>query len=574
MAMNQNRCSKTKLIFHSVLVIATVAHLIYLGLQYISCEDVNSYQVEQQTNLLFPSITVCSNIPIRQSVKKEVDMSSYLDYYDNMILEMDGYEDMDGHLEIDKTLQNDKDILKVKLTMKNEMNVINKIAKHNETMRLQYAEYPVDNIQLKLHMEQQEKTDYDDWSYNIFNNLYYGNCITMNSLQYHLKYRPIESNRINGLTYSNKITTFRNGKSKQKDAISKYQVMVIHEPYTQPVFDMSNIIRLPVSVETYVAVTKIDIKHEQKCISRDDYMPLNNSFKQMSQEQHYLYTMEACIANCLQNLTMKYCNCQIPWFHSYSNLPVCKGCRSIPQEELNRQCDCKPPCKYSKYNLKVQQEVPLTEAESLSETEFRVALHKEAAELYFKQLPALDLVTKSKYNKNFYTKAIIEMENFAVDTFQYSPSCKIEIVLSQVGGILGVYLGLSITILIEMAYDFVLIKIHSSSSISDFSASANNSLLPSSISLIVRIYNSKLLLKWIWLFVLLGGVCKSAMQAQQLFQIYLQYPVSHTQSTIEKTFFPSVTVCSNNMMTKGDNSPLKTLMMNKYKKFIESGSGV
>ncbi|GAB6025215.1 hypothetical protein CHUAL_010636 [Chamberlinius hualienensis] len=520
MAMDENRCSKTKLIFHTVLVIATVAHLIYLGLQYISCEDVENYQVEQQNDLLFPSITVCSNIPIRQNVLKPVDLSGSMLMYDYMLGIMT-YDNLDSDIEIDKTLQNDEDILKANLTMKNEMEIINKMAENNETMRLQYAEYPADHIQLTLHRRKQEKTFYEDWSFNIFNNLYYGNCITINSLQYNSKY---DLGQVKGLTYSNKITTFRNGESKQKDAISMNQVMVIHEPYTQPVFDMSNIIRLPVTVETYVAVTKMDINHEQNCISRDDYKPLNYSFNQMNPEQHYLFTMEACIANCLQNLTMKYCNCQIPWFHSYSNLPVCKGCRSIPQEELNRQCDCKPPCKYSKYNLKVQQEVPLTEAESATEDEFRAGLHYEAMVLNTDDVPTMDLLNDKASN----TKAIIEMENFAVDTIQYSPSCKVEIVLSQVGGILGVYLGLSITMLIEMAYDYVLkqiqkLKKHSSSSISDFSASVNTFLFTSSISLIVRIYNSKLLLKWIWLFVLLGGVCKSAMQAQQLFHIYLQY---------------------------------------------------
>ncbi|GAB6025224.1 hypothetical protein CHUAL_010645 [Chamberlinius hualienensis] len=527
-----------------------------------------NYQVEQQTDILFPSITVCSNIPIRQTVLKPVDMS------DSMLVSMYDNSVMDGHTQIDKTLQNDEDILKANLTMKNEMEIINKIAENNETMRLQYAEYPTENIQITLHRKKQEKTDYEDWSFNIFNNLYYGNCITLNSLHYNSKY---DLGPVKGLTYTNKITTFRNGESlrEQKDAISKYQVMVIHEPYTQPVFDMSNIIRLPVSVETYIAVTKMDIKHEQNCISRDDYKPLNNSFKIFNSEQHYLYTMEVCMANCLQNLTMKYCNCQIPWFHSYSKLPVCKGCRSIPQEELNRQCDCKPPCKYSKYNLKVQQEVPLTEAESATEDEFRVGLHFEAMNLDRKGVPVMDLLSKSKNDKRTNTKAIIEMQNFAVDTFQYSPSCQIEIVLSQVGGILGVYLGLSITMLIEMAYDFVLkqmqkLKKQSSSSISDLNASVNTFLFTSSISLIVRISHSKLLLKWIWLFVLLGGVCKSAMQAQQLFHIYLQYPVIHTQSTIEKTFFPSVTVCSNNMMSKAGNSSLKTFMTNKYEIFTEA----
>ncbi|GAB6025225.1 hypothetical protein CHUAL_010646 [Chamberlinius hualienensis] len=393
MAMNQNRCSKTKLIFHTVLVFATVAHLIYLGLQYISCEDVENYQVEQQNDLQFPSVTVCSNIPVRQSVRKERDMSNAMDYYDTISFSILSYDDMYGHLEINKNVQNDKDILKVKLTMKNEMKIINKIAENNETMRLQYAEYPADHIQLILHRHIKEKTEYNKWSYNTFNNLYYGNCITINSLQYRSTY---DLSYVNGLTYSNKISVFRNGKSKQKDAISKYQVMVIHEPYTQPVFDMSNIIRLPVSVETYIGVTKMDIKHEQNCISRDDYTPLNNSFKQMNPEQHYLYTMEACMANCLQNLTMKYCNCQIPWFHSYSNLPVCKGCRSIPQEELSKQCDCKPPCKYSKYNLKVQQEVPFTEAESLADTEFKIALHNEAVDLYLNHIPTLDLLDRSK----------------------------------------------------------------------------------------------------------------------------------------------------------------------------------
>ncbi|GAB6032796.1 hypothetical protein CHUAL_011998 [Chamberlinius hualienensis] len=165
------------------------------------------------------------------------------------------------------------------------MEIINKMAENNETMRLQYAVYPADNIQIT--------TDYERWSYNIFNNMCYGNCITMNSLHYNSKF---DLGQVNGLTYCNKIPLFCNGKGEQKDAISKYQVMIIH----QPVFDLSNIIRLPVSVETYVAVTEMDIKHEQNCISRDNYMTLNNSSKELNSEQHYLYTMEACMTNCLQ----------------------------------------------------------------------------------------------------------------------------------------------------------------------------------------------------------------------------------------------------------------------------------
>ncbi|GAB6033551.1 hypothetical protein CHUAL_013483 [Chamberlinius hualienensis] len=239
-----------------------------------------------------------------------------------MDVSMYNYDEIQGHLNIDQNLQNDIDILKANLTMKNEMEIINKMTENNETMRLQYAVHPADNIQITLHRKKQEKTDYERWSYNIFNNMYCGNCITMNSLHYNSKFDLCQGN---GLTYSNKIPLFRNGKGEQKDAISKYQVTIIHEPYTQPVFDLSNIIRLPVSVETYVAVTKMDIKHEQNCISRDNYMTLNNSSKELNSEQHYLYTMEACMTNGLQNLTMKYCKCQIPWFHSYSKLPVCKG---------------------------------------------------------------------------------------------------------------------------------------------------------------------------------------------------------------------------------------------------------
>ncbi|GAB6025692.1 hypothetical protein CHUAL_011678 [Chamberlinius hualienensis] len=538
-----------------------------------------TYETEEEEPMVFPVVTVCSNVPVRQPPKHMSDIKEYDIYHFKEDIPS-SYNDLHNYLTLNSSYQDPRVFMNsTVLTVKNEMDILSKLAKYNESMRFQFAEIPHKLIRLAIRRVSKETTRADNWVYNVFNNLYFGNCITFNPNQYLQVFDPPPYNAtiISGFYYSNEVPNYRNGLDEQDTIVSKYQVMVIHEPYTQPIFDYKNIIRLPSSVDTYLSFTKIDHVHEQNCISRDNFTFPDYPREYVNTGHNYQYSMEACATNCLQQLTMKYCNCQIPWFHSTTHLPVCKGCSKIPQNELENRCACKPSCMYSTlFDINIfQQKSSLNSAQIEQEEGFKKKQEEIALDFKAKGVRVDDLIDKSLYlSKAKITQVMIEAESLVTEVNKFTPSCLAEKVLSKSGSILGCYLGLSIMMFIEVAYDYIVKLIHQCNMkpAVSFEAAWNSMEIKgkmiSSISLIVRIWNSKNGFKLFWTIVLLGGIVNTVKQGHELFTLYSKYPSSQKITTVGRVIFPSVTICSRNYFSKTVQSSAKDQLKDKYRDLI------
>ncbi|GAB6024563.1 acid-sensing (proton-gated) ion channel [Chamberlinius hualienensis] len=440
------------------------------------------------------------------------------------------------------------------LTKKNEMEILSQFAQLNLTERINYAESPIFKINLLLNTgirDTSDVTDITKWTDYVSNNLYYGNCLTLNFERANrINKKPVEGMRV---SIKLLIPPFI-----QVDSPNKHFTMVIHEPYTEPVFDSKNIIKLWLNTKTKITATKNNYIREHNCLKMEKFNISRVGLKATIVDnkyyietltynpQDYLYSVEACMASCLQNMTIKYCQCQLPQFRSNTQLRACTYCRLIPQEELNNLCHCTPPCSYSKYELKtevvqmlVNEKDEMRRIEAIKQTDTK---NPNMAAVY-------DIKMQEEYAmRQINCEVAVEMASKSTSTSTLHPICKLEFVISQIGGILGTYAGLCIILMVEMLYDYLLLfikRLH------------QKSVGTSSISLINRIEKSNLIMKSFWTLILLGGLYKTTEQGCHLFQEYISNPVVIKSQIIHEFEFPSVTICSNNVLRKNASDMLK-----------------
>ncbi|GAB6022509.1 hypothetical protein CHUAL_006616 [Chamberlinius hualienensis] len=533
---------------------------------------------------LMPFVTICSNIPVRRKVEKtgkydnnKSFIQNQMEYYENVFEAIfSNSTDLDSlfgsTIYTPRHISQFDTVLNIsRLTKTNEMEIMNQLMKLNPKERLIFAEQPVLSYNAQINKDFYTRRATYQWIHDFTNNLYYGDCLTIGKNKYYSFDQLDMEHRFRGIKLQIPILNFRNGEQIQEDMVEKYYVMVIHEPFTQPIFDSKNIIKLYPYSSTKISLTMSKLNYETDCIRRETSIPFDDSlpddyfgsitleYNESSNYIHpnYIYSSEACMVSCLQRLTIKYCKCQLPQFPSDSQFPACRGCNKIPQTELDRECNCKPPCSYKSYNAKVE---TLTDFINIEDE-----MRRFMAEL---QLYPIDV--RDKYNVlKYYTKLrmnseiIIEAENPIENNINVIPILKWEIILSQIGGILGTYVGLCLLMFIEIAYDF-LAKIVKNCNVKKNSKSncektkdENKAVETSSVSLIVRAGTSNVYMKIFWTSMLLFGSYETIQQGYWLFQDYAKHEVVIKTETINQVKFPSVTICSNNPIGKNASNEFK-----------------
>ncbi|GAB6024207.1 hypothetical protein CHUAL_008907 [Chamberlinius hualienensis] len=520
-----------KKVFFSVLIVATVAHLIFLTTEYIRCSEVEHVETKQHDNVTFPSVTLCSNVPIRRNVSvywMMEDFGAYLvDDYDGLSIGNFEMEDL-GNVKLPQNIRNGTSdyFLDIEnITKKNEMEVLSQFAKYNSSDRLKYAEFP--DIKMKIFIitatfQEDFTTLY--WSHHIFNNLYYGNCLTINFDKMLKK----KDKKVNSVGFEIKIERFRNGYNKdtntvaERDDPSESNVMVIHEPYTQPIFDMRNVIKLIPYTDMSAAITKSEYIHEQNCVPREEINHEMEPTDMFYTEQQYVYSYEDCVSSCLQNLTMKYCQCQLPQFYADSQLPVCRSALQV-----NTIIEIK----VNAFNMLIQS-----------------------------NFICRGLVT--------HTKVTLSQPTHVTTVVRLDPECKFEIVLSQVGGILGVYVGLSILTVVEFIYNWIAkVANKNKKKVSELSSCKNEGFFigRSSISAVAITTESRNRLKKLfWILMLTSALYKTFEQGYLLLDNFLKYPVIETTNKISEIEFPAVTICSNVIFSQTTSDELKEKYFPEY----------
>ncbi|GAB6027983.1 hypothetical protein CHUAL_002209 [Chamberlinius hualienensis] len=558
-----------KSFFLAVLIIATIAHLIFVTTEYIRCSEVQHVKLEQQDSQTFPSVTLCSNVPIKRKLDnlwEIAELDLFMHEYDlpNFDMMFKDYIKLPEHI---TTGANDEYLDIEEITKKNELEILSRLAKYNSSDRLRYAAFPDIVMNLFYNSESnQGGFDVADWSHHVFNNLYYGNCVTFNFAKMLSKKKLVN---VNSVGFDAKIQFFRNGYKSDKnssvefDEPSETNVMVIHEPYTQPIFDSRNVIKISPYIDVSAIITMNDFNHDINCQPRNDVKPEMQSTDMFYTEEQYIYSFETCVASCLQNLTIKYCQCQLPQFYADSQLPACRICRKIPKHELQQQCDCKVPCKYSKFNY------ILAEKSSFKNNEYYEDLYLENSFLSLEgDMLSLDfrdrwlsLVTD--------TMVTLTKASHVVAVF--------EIVLSQVGGILGVYVGLSILTMVESIGNWMEKCFNKNrSNESKLSPLKNNSVKNekfierSSISaVILALASTSRLKRLIWISLLTIALYKTYEQGKQLLENFIQYPVVETTEKISQMEFPAVTICSNVVFSQTASKEAKQKLYDRFDGSLE-----
>ncbi|GAB6022902.1 hypothetical protein CHUAL_006998 [Chamberlinius hualienensis] len=317
-----------------------------------------------------------------------------------------------------------------------------------------------------------------------------------------------------------------------------------------------------------------DYLHEKNCITRTPlreypFNQNNESEFTLYTEEDYYYSTEACMVSCLQNLTIKYCRCQRPQFQIYNQLPICRGCNDIPQWELDA-CNCKPPCKYSKYGVKI---------ETVKQIPSKINTTARSKALYYHLLKnhTVNGMMHSFGKYSFPSAVTIALPYESISVIKTESMCKVEIFLSQVGGILGTYAGLSILMIVNLIYGNGLkllqhckrAKENLISNKTDQPRKANEPTIGLFRDIVNYIKISNLPTKIIWVSIVFVGFYKTFDQGYQLIDDYYRYPVVQKVETIGGIQFPSVTVCSNSILVKNSTSLEKEMVLKKYSEIIK-----
>ncbi|GAB6025899.1 hypothetical protein CHUAL_011872 [Chamberlinius hualienensis] len=384
-----------------------------------------------------------------------------------------------------------------------------------------------------------------------FNNLYYGNCVTFNTIRYEQKLSDGHS------VLPTEINLVLNTRYMEKEPMwSKGPIVIFHESETEPIFDAKNINYIDTTADSVILVTKRDFTripwpYESQCVINDN-KPFRTTGK--GERPHYSYSIEACITRCLQNLTVTYCKCRLPYFHSNKTLPVCGGCKNIPQSEVEDMCSCKHACKYSEYDLTLK---PIRNKLSNVETSRSIVSGGNA--YYFN-------ATKDENRDEIQLKIMVATTSvkYVRELLYYH----VAYMLSDIGGIFGLWIGISIMTIFEFLYELLnmgrkhIMKITGSSvgtkdvesenkpagdTDSIGSDSSKKRLVESSIPMVQRIqYSANCFGRVCWACLFIIGIFFATGQVYRLSKLYHEFRVlENVDDKVRMDVFPAVTVCSN-----------------------------
>lgn len=176
---------------------------------------------------------------------------------------------------------------------------------------------------------------------------------------------------------------------------------------------------------------------------------LSDSYNYLIKETGYVYSESLCIEICIQQQTIKSCNCTNPSLLGIKNIPVCEDIKDIlcVQDitknillgDLGKKCakDCPIACETIDYSLTLSTSSYPTEnyAKYLAKQQF----HKSIG------------INEYNINKNV-LKMFVFYENFKYTYVKEAPVLNLDTFFANIGGTLGLTLGMSFLSLIEIIF--------------------------------------------------------------------------------------------------------------------------
>lgn len=334
-------------------------------------------------------------------------------------------------------------------TGENEVNVTENFDDKNNTLpecNMDLSNFPSRNITLKswvylLHSQRYDSRvkyghrledfiQYCEYSakictskhFQISRSLAHGNCYTFNTGEQKLlstEYGPLSGLILELNLETEKYATFT------RTVGAKVQ---IHDPYLNPTIDSKGIYISP-GFETHIAVTK-------SAISR-----LPAPYKDNCKQYNLGDSQANCQELCMENITMSLCSCSIG-----TNLrsgirecdltdPLIWCCLAISERYLE-SCYCPLACEESKYDIQI------------SRTLWPSRTHFEKYKQIYIRTNDTDTLSYEKFRENR-LKLKVFYDNLDYIVYQQSAMYQSSQIFSQVGGQMGLWLGMSLVFIFE-----------------------------------------------------------------------------------------------------------------------------
>ncbi|KAF5291553.1 hypothetical protein FQR65_LT01866 [Abscondita terminalis] len=222
--------------------------------------------------------------------------------------------------------------------------------------------------------------------------------------------------------------------------------VVLHHPSEQP--NMDKHFKIPLNHLVHVAIkpSLITVSKELQYYNPKDRGCYFAKEKYLS--LYKLYTQENCLVECLSNFTVKNCDCVPFWMPRVPGVKICGPCKidciklskiqylsyTNRNEQVLKPCECLPSCTSLTYNI-------------------------ETSESYWNWRKLRKLYTtlnmsdqNSEKDLGYYSKIIVYYKELQFLAYQRHEVYGVLDFFANVGGFLGLFIGFSVTSLIEIIH--------------------------------------------------------------------------------------------------------------------------
>ncbi|GAB6019964.1 hypothetical protein CHUAL_001493 [Chamberlinius hualienensis] len=381
---------------------------------FLKFDILDRTRITLQSTVEFPAITVCANIPLKWNNETYISDPQMKEFVD----ELNKHHGMTSDNRYQK--------------------IIDHLAGLDRNTRMELGVQKKDFI---VHCTARELDDiYRSCSHDLLmsNSLYYGNCFTFNSGIKGDNSWLLTSDLNLGLNF---FTT-----TEYKDPRREASLMVVaHQAGTAPPLREA----LYMSPGDFLEVDlfkkeyhRLPWPYKSECYENGQlrYQMLSLYY---DEDHPYLYSPEACIESCIQNITMDSCQCFISQYVLRKvKRPVkeCEqSCGATPSSDISRICQCKNPCDQFEYSTKVHRH-----PEKYYQIGFMSSfLEEELTEEKFEMI-----------KENGAVGLTISLRSQFVEMNEESAEEQALNMLGNIGGVFGLWIGISIMSIFEIFVSF------------------------------------------------------------------------------------------------------------------------
>jgi hypothetical protein len=306
-----------------------------------------------------------------------------------------------------------------------------------------------------------------NWQWNPF----YGNCYVFNSglnasgdavsykksTLYDIQFGLMLSIYVG---YNDKLNLFNAGWNNLFSFTNLYGLNVMIENNTYLSVDNTNSMALNGGTLNYISVkrefsSKLAKPYSDCDIDNSNPGKIDSYYYNLISQSPYQYSQELCVVQCMQQQAIKLCNCSIPIYLDIYNV----SCRNeeesycamnLPYDgELSSIIpDCIPKCPLECNSTDISY---MLTSQSVSGVEF-IKLIKENP-TFLSDFNSTPLTVESTSKK--FVQLYVYYDSFKYASFTDTPSMDIVMLLGNIGGTLGLFLGVSLFSVCEFVHVIV-----------------------------------------------------------------------------------------------------------------------